>query len=577
MQGQIQQFVGAKSALPLTVIMPGRYQPRTYFDPKEMDELASSIKAQGVIQAITVRPFDADDESGGIGKVGEYEIIAGERRWRASQMAGLSEIPVLVREVSIEVAAMMAATENIQRSNMSPTEEAKAAAKMLPWMQNDRDEVARHLGLDRQTLDSRLALLNCSDNVQKALNERKIKLGHAELLAAVTKEMQDKVLTRMLAADAKMPTVDELKAQLEQISCLLTAAIFDKGDCAGCQHNSGNQGALFAEAISEGKCTNRDCYNGKTEAVLEARVAELTGDYPTVKIVRNGDNFTVVKLAVDGPTGVGTEQASACKGCANFGAVVSAVPDKLGRVSKDICFDPACNQKKVAARIKAEKGPQDDKGAAGKKGSGSAGKNGKANGPKKKAKSTKVEASRPVKDYRLKIWRKAFQEEAAKETRRSHVLLLALAVSGLAREINGTKMSTALQKLTSCGSASFTSSPDTAAVVIAQADDAKLARLVELLAAAACDDLPEGQLVKLLTWMDVDLANHWVLNKDLLSILTKSEIEAIAIELGIKDAIGDTFSKVMSGKKDEVIKAVLEVPNFDYKGKVPAVMQFEGE
>ena len=133
-----------------------------------------------LFRSILVRPRDA----------GRYEIVAGERRWRAARkvFGDEYEIPALVRDLDDGEADEAALIENIQRADMSPTEEAEAAAKILGRCQGDRDEASRRLGWSRTTLDKRLALMNCSERVRRALSERRIQLGNAELLDAVTRQ-----------------------------------------------------------------------------------------------------------------------------------------------------------------------------------------------------------------------------------------------------------------------------------------------------------------------------------------------------------------------------------------------------
>ena len=221
-------------SIPLSLIVRGR-NPRQYFDPVEMAELEASIKAQGVLQPILVRPITD----------GKLEIVAGERRWRAATSVGLADIPAMVREMTDAQVDEAALTENHERAAMSPTEEAEAAARILGNCAGNREEAAKRLGWSPATLKQRLALMNCSDSVRKALNERKISLGHAELLAAVTREKQDDVLGKLLGAPA-MPTVPQLKSMLEQIAQNLDVAIFNKDQCVNCPHNSGTQQALFS-------------------------------------------------------------------------------------------------------------------------------------------------------------------------------------------------------------------------------------------------------------------------------------------------------------------------------------------
>lgn len=549
--------------MPVSSLIPGR-NPRQYFDEAEMQELESSIRAQGVIQPLLVRPV-AD---------GKLEIIAGERRWRAATSAGLVEIPVLVKEMNDAEADAAALTENRERAAMSPTEEAEAAARILGRCSGDREEAARRLGWKVGTLEKRLALMNCSESVRKALNERKINLGHAELLAAVTREKQSDVLGKMLAAP-DLPTVPQLKAMLEQIAQSLDVAIFNKDACVGCPHNSGTQQALFSEAIAGAKCTNAACYQGKTDEALEVLAGSLKDDYPMVRIVRPGENFTILKLVADGHCGVGDEQAKHCRACANFGAAVSAVPGKVGNVYRDQCFDPACNSTKVAERIKAEKeasstetppdsGDVKAKPAAAKQ------------LDKKKSKSTanpKVEDSQRIKDYRVAVWRKVFKLEAQKPSF-SHVLLLSLALEGKLGKVGHTALSKAFGTLTGGSESSRINLLETAQAVMKAGDDT-VQRMLSGVAASCFDGLEEIDIKRLLTFMQADLSAHWVLNGEYLNLLTKSEMQVIAEELGIVTHLGEKFGKLMSGKKEEIIKSLLAIADFDYKGKVPGHLKYD--
>lgn len=540
-------------------IFSGR-NPRSYFDPSEMAELEESVKSKGVLQAILLRPRD----------VGRYEIVAGERRWRAAKkvFGDDYEIPALIRDLDDGEADEAALIENIQRANMSPTEEAEAAAKILGRCQGDRDEASRRLGWSRSTLDKRLALMNCSEKVRKALSERRIQLGHAELLAVVTRERQDAVLERLLSQSV-LPTVVQFRGQLEQISRSLGSAIFDKGECAGCQHNSGNQQALFGEAISAGHCTHGACYGAKTEAVLEAKRASLSDDYPITRIVRPGENFTLLRLVADGDTGVGEEQAKACRACKNFGAAVSGVPGKLGNVYPDLCFDAACNAKKVALRIKAEKDQHKPATELSKKAASRTAAAAKA--------EAKVQDSQKVRDYRLEVWRKALRRELMTDRERNLTVLIALSLSGNARHISDSKLTKALASLMGQEYAGFSLKTDEAARVVSTADEAIRDKMLMGLAASAADGIEEKTLVQILKYLEIDIARHWKLCEDFLKLLTKSEIEAACDEIGLKSCMGGAFAKAMSGKKDELIKSLLKVGSFTYEGKVPRSMRYSAE
>lgn len=158
--------------LPLDVIQRGRYQPRRDMDPVALEELASSIRAQGLMQPIVVRPVGGD----------RYEIIAGERRWRASQQAGLERIPALVREVPDEAAIAMALIENIQREDLTPIEEAVALQRLQQEFQLSQQQVADAVGKSRVSVANLLRLLALPDEVKTMLAHGDLEMGHARAL-----------------------------------------------------------------------------------------------------------------------------------------------------------------------------------------------------------------------------------------------------------------------------------------------------------------------------------------------------------------------------------------------------------
>lgn len=550
-------------------IRQGR-NPRTYFDAIEMAEMEASVAVKGVIQPILIRPVED-----------WYEIVAGERRWRAAmKVRGEDyEIPVLVKILSDEEADELALIENVSRANMSPTEEASAAAKVLGRCEGNRDEAANRLGWSRSTLDKRLALMNCSPSVMTALNERKIHLGHAELLAAVPKDRQEKAIV-ILLAQPTLPSVAEFKAGLEKISRSMASAIFDKTDCASCHHNSGNQQALFADAVSDGHCTNSECFNKKTEDMLEAKKKSLEENYPKVVIVREGDNHTVIKLVAEGVTGVGTEQASACRSCKSFGAAISAIPGKVGNVYENHCFDTACNTKKVGERLMAEKkavaasiaasipqAQKSDKSAtAAQKASAKPAHTTKATTQA----VTSVQVTQRVVDYRVTIWRKALKKELLDNPQKNMCMLIGVMMAGTASNVSSSKLTSAFETMTthkpSHGNAGK------AALMVEEATEEVRYKMLNGIVISSVDSIDKQQLPDMLKFMQVDLAKHWKLKAEFLDLLTKSEIEVIAEELGLKAALGEKYAKAKSGKKDEFIKALMEIEGFVYEGKIPKVL-----
>jgi ParB family chromosome partitioning protein len=168
---------GEPRSLSLDRLRPGRYQPRTRIDEGALYELAESIKAQGVMQPVLVRPLR--DASDGIER---FEIIAGERRFRAARLAGLDEVPVLVRDVSDEAAAAMALIENIQREDLNPLEEARGLRRLTDEFGMTHEAAARAVGRSRSTATNLLRLLNLGEPVQQMLLAGDLEMGHARAL-----------------------------------------------------------------------------------------------------------------------------------------------------------------------------------------------------------------------------------------------------------------------------------------------------------------------------------------------------------------------------------------------------------
>ena len=166
--------------LPLDLIQRGKYQPRRDMDPSALEELANSIKVQGVMQPIVVRPI------GG----GRFEIIAGERRWRASQQAGLDKIPAMVREVPDEAAIAMALIENIQREDLSPIEEAVALQRLQQEFELTQQQVADAVGKSRVTITNLLRLIALPEEIKTLLAHGDLEMGHARALLGLPLEQQ---------------------------------------------------------------------------------------------------------------------------------------------------------------------------------------------------------------------------------------------------------------------------------------------------------------------------------------------------------------------------------------------------
>ena len=181
--------------VPVDLLQRGRYQPRLDMRPESLQELADSIKAQGVVQPIVVRPLAAQ-------KTGEpirYEIIAGERRWRAAQMAGLHEIPAVVRIVGDEAAVAMSLIENIQRENLNPLEEARALDRLIREFDVTHQQAADAVGRSRASVSNLLRLLELVDDVKALVEQRQLEMGHARALLGLTNARQQSEVGGLVA------------------------------------------------------------------------------------------------------------------------------------------------------------------------------------------------------------------------------------------------------------------------------------------------------------------------------------------------------------------------------------------
>lgn len=176
---------GSLKSIPLDLLQRGQYQPRVDMRQDTLEELANSIRSQGVVQPIVARPLAGTD-----GTVQRYEIVAGERRWRAAQMAGIDEIPAIIRDVPDEAAIAMALIENIQREDLNPLEEAKALDRLIREFHLTHQEAADAVGRSRASVSNLLRLLELSDKVRTMLESRQIEMGHARALLSISNAMQ---------------------------------------------------------------------------------------------------------------------------------------------------------------------------------------------------------------------------------------------------------------------------------------------------------------------------------------------------------------------------------------------------
>jgi ParB family chromosome partitioning protein len=197
---------GPPNVLPVSSMRAGKYQPRTRMDEGALNELAESIRTQGIMQPILVRAL-------GDGAPGQYEIIAGERRFRAAQLAGLKEVPVLVRDVPDENAAVMALIENIQRENLNPLEEAQGVRRLLDEFGLTHEQAAQAIGRSRSATSNLLRLLNLAPAVQTMLLAGDIDMGHARALLGVDGATQIQLANQIIAKRLSVRDAEKLVAR----------------------------------------------------------------------------------------------------------------------------------------------------------------------------------------------------------------------------------------------------------------------------------------------------------------------------------------------------------------------------
>ena len=194
----------ALGTLAVSAIRPGKYQPRTKMDPAALNELAASIRAKGLMQPVLVRPLDR----------GSFELIAGERRWRAAQMAGLTEIPALVREVPDDTALAMSLIENIQREDLNPMEEAAGVQRLVDEFSMTHDQAADAIGRSRSATTNLLRLLKLAKPVQQMLLQGVLEMGHARALLVLDAARQIEAANRVGARGLSVRETESLVRRL---------------------------------------------------------------------------------------------------------------------------------------------------------------------------------------------------------------------------------------------------------------------------------------------------------------------------------------------------------------------------
>ncbi|MDP3331686.1 MAG: ParB/RepB/Spo0J family partition protein [Methylococcaceae bacterium] len=204
--------------LPIEYMQRGKYQPRKDIDPDRLQELAESIKAQGVIQPIVVRKISLD----------KYEIVAGERRWRAAQLAGLQQVPVIIKEIDDRTTMAIALIENIQREDLNPLEEAEALKRLLDEFAMTHQQIAEAVGKSRVTVTNLLRLMDLQSEVKNLLINKQIEMGHARAILTLDGSVQVAVAHKIVKSALTVRATERLVKELQEVPKEKRIKILDK-------------------------------------------------------------------------------------------------------------------------------------------------------------------------------------------------------------------------------------------------------------------------------------------------------------------------------------------------------------
>lgn len=505
--------------------------PRRYFDRKKHDELVASIEQRGVLQPILLRPAaEADDM---------YDLVAGERRYRAAlQVYGPDgDVPVAIREMTDQEALEAAIDENDVRDDASETEQADAAVRALAACHNNRAEAARRLAWSPAKLDRRLALANLADAVKVALDQRRIKVGHAELLAAVPADKQEKALDTILNSGLD---VNKTRDLLMRVTQDLANALFDKTECTTCPFNSATQRALFETHVDDGHCTNPGCFELKTEAAEVIRFEE---------------------------------QERAAK------AARAASPPPADDADDDE-QDDAVDETGLAGE--SEEPSVEDAGSS----SGNETHGPTTSTPARSASSasaaqkptvTAQSVARRTTDLREVTWRTALARALAGNAAYARTAILVGAMSGTLSQIKSETLTSRAGLLVG---ADFPDLDYGAKITAIQALSDRQAEITLSVigAAYAKDVLNFAHVADLARVFKVDLRDSWQVDQAFLDRYTKEDLKLIAQECGLIAHVGEkAFARLLNSKRADLIAGMLNRPGFDWAGRLPSAMTLDGK
>ncbi|OHT21630.1 PRTRC system ParB family protein [Edaphosphingomonas haloaromaticamans] len=512
------------STLRLSRIVKGD-NPRRYFDQKKHDDLVTSIRLRGVLQPILLRP-----------KGDVFSVVAGERRYRAALEAygPDGEVPVVIREMTDQEALEAAIAENDDRDDPSETEQADAAVRYLAACQGDRAEAARRLGWSRAKLDRRLTLAELCDAAKLALDERRIKVGHAELLAAIPVDKQDKALDTILNASLDVGKTREL---LMRVTQNLAGACFDKTECTTCPFNSGTQRVLFETHVDDGSCTNPTCFQLKTEAAETIRFEE-------------------------------EERGAKAARAAAPATVDPSDDDEQDGPADETDVDHADDADDTLPLADETTGPRASVPSIAATPAGSA-------ASAQKPAVTAESIARRTADLREATWRTALARALASNASHAQITILVAAMSGTLSQIKADTLTSRAGLLVG---ATFPDLDYGAQIATIRGLPDRQAQIVLAVigAAYAKDVVTFGHVADLAKAFEVDLRDSWKVDQAFLDRYTKEELKFIARECGLVAHVGQkAFAKRLAGKKSDLITSMLNAIGFDWSGRLPSAMTLD--
>ena len=534
------------TTLPLARIVKGD-NPRRFFDRRKHDELVVSIRLRGLLQRIVVRP-KPDIE-------GVFRIVAGERRYRAAlEVYGENgEIPVDIREMTDEEALEAAIDENENRDDPSETEQADAAVRRLAACGNDRAEAARRLGWSRAKLDRRLALADLSDTVKCALDERRIKVGHAELLAVIPADKQDKALDTILTARLDVAKTREL---LMRVTHNLASACFDKTECAACPFNSAAQAVLFETHVDDGHCTNAACFELKTQTAEAIRFEEAEQDERIARAAQPAPgDADVAEPDDEDSVGDDTESDEADDDGPEHAPGDAAADDR----------NPATATTDAPARVAAVAPTAMPPVIAATRASPTTG-----------LRVTASSIAARTAEYREAAWRTALARALAGNADNARTTILIAAMSGTLSQIKAETLTSRAGVLIGASFARLDYMAQIAA--IRALADAQATNVLSVIGAAYAKDVHRfGHVADLARAFGVDLRDSWQADRTFLERYTRHELSFLARECGLVAHSGEkAFAKLLAAKKTDLVTAMLNRPGFAWAGRLPGSMTLDG-